>query len=74
MGISESFSATYFSAYDYIDTESRKAAKAVADIMPGKFQPRDYEAYQKDVEAKEKGRGNNETHNLKADSVVNQIK
>ena len=74
MGISESFSVRYFSSYDYIDTDSRKAAKKVADIMPGTFPRRDYDAYQKDVEDIQKGRAPKETHNLKADSVVNQIK
>lgn len=74
MGISESFLVRYFSSYDYIDTDSRKAAKKVADIMPGTFPRRDYDAYQKDVEDIKKGRAPKQTHNLKADSVVNEIK
>ena len=71
MGISESFIAKYFSAYDYMDRQSRIAAEKVADIIPGTFRSRDREAYQEDVQAIEVG---GETHSLKADSVVNQIK
>lgn len=70
MGIAESFVARYFSSYDYTDNNSRKTAEKVGDIS-GQFRSRDREAYKEDLQAIELG---GESHNLKADSIVNLIK
>ena len=72
MRLSENFATSkYFSPYCYITQEDRKNAHFSSSLLPEKFGFRDKIAYQKDVEALQ---NDSNSHNLKEDSILNQIR
>ena len=63
--------STFFSPYTLVTQKDRKTAKSSNELMPIKVGLRDKERYELDVEASKAG---NESHGLKGNSILNDIK